>query len=160
MAVGFLGVKTMKGVFDMTQRRIKVELQNELTRLNVPKTGFFKQISIIEKSTEKTLIAAKFYDRGQTIHCVVRMYDSDGNYSTAQDKAGGYGYHKSSAALAGALNKCGVTGRYKHGMENGGKWAPGLCLSGRGDGAMIAVLESVAKKLTTRKTMTHTATEY
>lgn len=144
----------------MTQRRIKVELQNELTRLNPPKTGFFKQISVIEKSSEKTLIAAKFYDRGQSVHCVLRMYDSEGNYSTVQAKAGGYGYHKSSAALAEALHKAGVSGRYKHGMENGGKWAPGLCLSGRGNGAMITVLESVAKKLSTRKTMTHTATEY
>ena len=143
-----------------TQRRIRVELPNELNRLNVPKRGFFKQLSVIEQMTTKTLVTAKFYQTGESITCVLRVYDSEGNYGTAVARAGGYGYHKSSAALADALRKCGVTGRYKHGMENGGEWAPGLCLSGRGDGAMSEVLMLLAKKLTTRKTFIHTASEY
>ena len=56
-------------------------------------------------------LSVTFYEspRGNTVHCVVNVRDPDGDRVAGYGKAGGYGYHKESAALGEALRDAGFT---------------------------------------------------
>lgn len=87
----------------------------------------------------ETPIIARFYGgkKGAAIHCCVWVKaDTSANreiYTSGGGKAGGYGYHKSSAALSVALNYAGFTLSEP--------------IDGRGDEAMNGALRACAVAL-------------
>lgn len=56
-------------------------------------------------------VQVTFYEsqRGTTVHCVVEVYRPEHRAIRGYGKAGGYGYHKQSAALGEALRDAGFT---------------------------------------------------
>ena len=56
-------------------------------------------------------VQVTFYEsaRGSTVHCVVEVYRPEHRAIRGYGKAGGYGYHKESAALGEALRDAGFT---------------------------------------------------
>lgn len=76
------------------------------------------------------LIKVEFYGTGQTSYCNLWVkYADDGR--TGSGKAGGYGYHKPSAALAEAIAQAGIT------LDE--------AIDGQGDCAMTSALRAIAK---------------
>ena len=88
---------------------------NDTVRKNrKEKNGFFRAMAIIERSrpawhdhrTDST-IEARFYCPGTVVYCCLWVHGKEeGRQGGA--RAGGYGYHKPSAALAGAIRECGI----------------------------------------------------
>ncbi len=95
------------------------------------------------------VVRAKFYraPSSHVIYCALWVGDRRG-YGTA----GGYGYHKHSAALDEAIGKAGI---HLYGNPYGGEipnesleeYRGPQHIDGRGHGAMIAALEAIAKRL-------------
>lgn len=60
-------------------------------------------------------VEARFYmgrsSNASTVYCSVWIRHSDGREFTGHGKAGGYGYHKASAALEDALHNAGIGGQ-------------------------------------------------
>ena len=75
------------------------------------------------------LIKVEFYGTGSTSYCNLWIKHAD-DWRTGSGKAGGYGYHKPSAALAEAIADAGIK------LDD---------ISGRGDGAMAEALEAITK---------------
>lgn len=69
--------------------------------------------------------------RGSVVYCSVRIKTRDGRYTSGAGNAGGYGYHKASAALGDALTSAGVR------LDS--------AINGRGDSAMRDALRAVAE---------------
>lgn len=90
----------------------------------------------------RQIITCRFYSarsRGASVHhCSVWFTGKASRYGSGTGKAGGYGYHKDSAALAAALLAAGVT--------------LGYSISGVGNSAMRDALRALAAALGYRKT--------
>lgn len=76
---------------------------------------FYSQLSMIDPSSGREVVCARFYSpfRGSNIYaCIwVRPCDlraDESAYGFGGGKAGGYGYHKASAALADAISDAGI----------------------------------------------------
>lgn len=82
-----------------------------------------------------TVVDARFYmgrrKQASQVHCSVWVRTRDGRYFAGNGSAGGWGYHKASAALDEALTSAGI------------KLAKPI--HGCGDGAMKWALDAVAK---------------
>lgn len=94
--------------------------------------GFKSEIVALDPADGREIVTARFYRPGTVAYCCVwiratRYGVGDGR---GYGKAGGYGYHKESAALAEALSDAGV----KVSEET----------EGRGEDAMLAAVEAVA----------------
>lgn len=72
-----------------------------------------------------------------TVYCTFQLWQQDFYFSTSGN-AGGYGYHKQSAALSQALDKAGINLEPRH-------------LSGYGDSAITDAIGAIMKKLKIRK---------
>ena len=104
--------------------------------------GFYKEIAIIDGSNGAPC-RFRFYNTGQTIHCIAWLSGKD-SYGSGYGKAGGYGYCKESAAMEDAILSSGVS------MNE--RWG------GMGDTKQREAAFSIAKKLTgKRKLVLHTA---
>lgn len=100
--------------------------------------GFYKQISVIDNKTKKELITVRYYATSTRVYCCVWIFLTEQNiYLHAGGYAGGYGYHKQSAALEDALHKLGFV------------FAAGF--GGCGDSAEIHALEAILKHFKVRK---------
>lgn len=70
------------------------------------------RIVLIDKKSEKQVVDARFYmasgRNAPTVYCSIWVYTKDGKGFTGHGKAGGYGYHKESAALADAIESAGI----------------------------------------------------
>ena len=84
----------------------------------------------------ETLVDARLYmgrsAAASTVYCSVWIR-SEGRHWSGRGSAGGYGYHKASAALAGALRSAG--------------WELDTDISGVGDGAMTEALLAIGRAL-------------
>lgn len=88
------------------------------------------------------VIARFYWTKGGTCHaCVWINALAKGVHVSGGGKAGGYGYHKASAALQAALDDAGVTLPHD--------------ISGRGDSAMTDALALIAKALGFRRFHIH-----
>lgn len=102
-------------------------------------SSFYESLSVIVPSKKgerfaRTSIEARFYGPASVVYCCVWAKPKDGSeWLMGSGKAGGYGYHKASAALESALGAAGIT--------------LGERISGRGSSAMESALESVSRKL-------------
>jgi len=104
--------------------------------------GFYKEIAIIDGNNGAPC-RFRFYNTGQTIHCIAWLSGRDA-HGSGYGKAGGYGYCKESAAMEDAILSSGVS--------MGERWG------GVGDTKQREAAFSIAKKLTgKRKLALHTA---
>jgi len=84
----------------------------------------------------KTVVEARIYwnpkaDGMRPVYCCLWVYGK-ATYFSGSGRAGGYGYHKSSAALADAIDSAGIV--------------LSESISGVGDGAMADALLSIGRK--------------
>lgn len=101
--------------------------------------SFYQQLTLIDLDKGVDVLTIRFYGSGQTVYCVAWVSLWRHGFPTAgstgscrgQGKAGGYGYHKASAAMSEALSDAG--------------FALAESISGVGDSAMRDALESIAR---------------
>ena len=71
--------------------------------------GYYK---LIDKTTERTIVDARLYmgrsKSASAVYCSIWVRNSDGYETSGKGTAGGYGYHKASAALASAISSAGI----------------------------------------------------
>lgn len=104
--------------------------------------GFYKEIAII-RDERSTPCRFRFYNTGQTIHCIAWISGSE-HYASGYGKASGYGYCKESAAMESAIIDSGIA------MDQ--HWG------GMGETKQREAAFSIAQKLTgKRKFILHTA---
>ena len=86
--------------------------------------------------TLKEIITVRCYmgrsSSASTVYASIWI-NASGIYTSGKGKAGGYGYHKESAAIAEAIESAGIT------LDAN--------ISGVGDGAICAALEAIARAL-------------
>lgn len=117
---------------------MKVNVKSLAPSGNVAKfrkeNGFYRQISMIDSRDGSAIVSARWYwpgrDGASNCYCCVWI-DGDDAHGAGGGKAGGYGYHKESAALLAALNDA-----QAYVSED---------IGGRGDQAMFDALEAVAR---------------
>lgn len=70
------------------------------------------RIVLVDKKTEARCVDARFYmsssRNASTVYCSIWVYTKDGKTHTGHGTAGGYGYHKESAALSAAIKSAGI----------------------------------------------------
>lgn len=69
--------------------------------------SFRRQVSVVDLETGREIITARWYGAGSRVYCCVWIHGAN-VYSSGSGWAGGYGYHKGSAALETALSVAGV----------------------------------------------------
>ena len=107
--------------------------------------SFWKEVSLIDLDTGTSAAEARFYGSGQTVYCVIWIHGWHYHTESARGygKAGGYGYHKPSAALSAALKAAGVT------LEES--------IAGRGDEVMKEAMRALAADLGIARPYVHEA---
>lgn len=107
--------------------------------------SFWKEIALIDLDRGISAAEARFYGSGNVVYCVlwVRGYDYDQPAARGYGKAGGYGYHKPSAALAAAFEAAGIT------LSDD--------IGGRGDGVMFDAMKALGDHLGIKRSLVHTA---
>ena len=111
------------------------------------KGGFYREFSALDPRDGSAIVTARFYwpgrDGASNCYCCVWIH-GDNVHGSGSGKAGGYGYHKESAALAEAFSCAGVV------LSED--------IGGRGDSAMRDAIKAVACKVTgKRKVFLHVA---
>jgi hypothetical protein len=99
-------------------------------------SGFCRELAVIDPVTGRTPVIARFYWPGSVCYCALWISGGE-RYGRGQGKAGGGGYHKTSAALADAIDDAGV------------KLSESI--SGVGDSAMESACLAVAKAVTRKR---------
>lgn len=102
-------------------------------------SSFWAEHALIDLDMGACVAMVRFYGSAATVYCVVWIsawrhgFPAAGSTASCRGcgKAGGYGYHKASAAMQEALLDAGFT------LSDD--------IAGRGDGAMREALESMAK---------------
>ena len=119
---------------------MKANLKNIHKSNNIAKhrkeKGFNNQISIIDPKDGSQIVIARFYWTDSRAYCCLWVH-GDSVYGSGAGYAGGYGYHKESAALDSAISDAGIEL-----SEN---------ISGVGDGAMRDALVAIAKAATGKR---------
>lgn len=104
-------------------------------------TGFVQEIAAICPATGRAIVTARIYQPGTVAHCSLWIHGA--SYGRGQGKAGGYGYHKASAALAEAIRDAGIV---LHGDVYGRKRTRDIAsIGGVGDSAMVDAIEAIAR---------------
>jgi len=107
------------------------------------KNGFYLELAVIDPATGRTIVTARFTGPGSTVYCDVWLYQRKTESGMANRSgrgramAGGYGYHKASAALGSAIADAGVTLSQR--------------INGVGDSAMEEAVMAVAKALSGKR---------
>lgn len=97
---------------------------------------FSKQISIVDPSTGAQTVVARFYE-GPTVTYACVWVHGGTSHGHGGGSAGGYGYHKESAALETAIANAGMS------LENP--------IGGRGESAMEEALLAIAQAATRKR---------
>lgn len=115
-------------------------LRHGLMLTHKKEKGFYRQIAILDARDGSAVVTARLYwpgrDGASPCYACVWIH-GNGAHGNGSGKAGGYGYHKESAAIGAALTSAGVTLRDD--------------IDGRGDQATFAALEAVARAVTGRR---------
>ena len=91
---------------------------------------FRRQLSLIDLDDQSELAIVRFYGEGSRSYCCVWLHSSD-THARGSSWAGGYGYHKDSAAMQSALTDAGFTF-----AEN---------FAGVGEQGEVAALDAIAR---------------
>lgn len=105
--------------------------------------SFWKESAIIDLESGESVLEARFYGAASTCYCVVWFHGWRFGKPSARGcgKAGGYGYHKPSAALESALKDAGFTLSAE--------------IHGVGDSAMEAALQAIADHFGLKRVRLH-----
>lgn len=110
-------------------------------------SSFWKETVLFDLDGEspKEVVCARWYGAGETSYCVVWVRASNYGQKSARGygKAGGYGYEKSSASFAEALEKAGF------------EFAEGI--AGVGETAIRRALAAIAEHFQIAKPFVHVA---
>ena len=120
------------------------------TEKNFPRVtnGFHKEIAIIDPSTGRAIVVARFFQPGTQSTCLLWIHGKTA-YGRGIGRAGGYGYHKSSAALDSAIRDAGIT---LHGDVYGREKTNRIAsIGGIGESAMNEACESIARSVTGKR---------
>lgn len=85
----------------------------------------------------RVIIECRFYCTNAASRCCIWIHSTDAAWRSGGAMAGGYGYHRPSAALESALEKAGVKLSQP--------------IRGRGESAMVATLLAIARTMGVRK---------
>ncbi len=100
-------------------------------------SSFRHSLILVDCDNCRTAIDVRFYGNGSRHYCCIwidsRYGNGNSNDASGSDFAGGGGYHRDSAAMAGALEAAGVT------LADD--------IAGCGDGAMREAIEALARHL-------------
>ena len=69
-------------------------------------SSFRRQLSLVDLSDGEEIACVRFYGNGERSYCCAWFHKS-GQHARGSGWAGGYGYHKDSAAMQSALNVAG-----------------------------------------------------
>lgn len=107
--------------------------------------GFDREIAVLDPKTGQAILTARIYHPGSVAYCSLWVSSrNNGTYGRGQGKAGGYGYHKQSAALNAAIRDAGIVLSQD--------------IGGVGETAMNEAVTAIAKALTGRRRfIVHTA---
>lgn len=104
--------------------------------------GFYREVTALDPATGRAVVTARIYFPGSVAYCALWVFG--GAYGRGLGKAGGYGYHKPSAALSEAVSDAGIK--------------LSQSINGVGDGVMIDAVEAIARAVTgKRRFIVHTA---
>ena len=98
--------------------------------------GFDREIAVLDPATGRAFVTARIYWPGSTAYCALWINGAD-KWGRGNGKAGGYGYHKSSAALGEAIRDAGIK--------------LSQSINGHGDEAMKYACEAIARALTGKR---------
>ena len=104
--------------------------------------SFWQSYSIIDLADGREVAAVRFYGSAATVYCVAWFWNPI-EHACGYGKAGGYGYHKASAAMAEALQAAGF--RFDE------------PISGVGETAMKDALQAIAVHVGIARPMIHYA---
>ncbi len=108
--------------------------------------SFWKELALIDLDTGSQIATVRFYGASSTSYCVAWIWkalNDESDTARGYGKAGGYGYHKASAAMHEALLRAGVKLQEP--------------IDGRGDGVMTEALQALAEFLGVKRAYIHHA---
>lgn len=124
--------------------------QGERFRSCRKENHFMKEYAAIHPSTgdrdktrSRAFVTLRIYHTNTTAYACLWAFDSAGISINGGGKAGGYGYHKASAAAEAAFQDAGVT------LDES--------IGGVGDDAIYEAVRALAKRLTKKSFIIHTA---
>ena len=129
---------------------------NPGVQANRKESSFYKEYAALVPSgynrTMRAVVCVRLYATASRVYCCVWIFPKDGGPTHAGGgHAGGYGYHKASAAMESALDAAGVKlesrvepAARRDGIKARAKYERGG-LAGRGDSAMLEALHALAK---------------
>ena len=97
---------------------------------------FHSQFSVLDRNTGQEIAIARFYDTETRVYCCLWIHGHKASGSGA-GFAGGYGYHKESAALEHAINRAGIK--------------LNETIGGVGEQAIVRALEAVARAVSGKR---------
>jgi hypothetical protein len=108
-------------------------------------SSFRREFALIDLGEARDALIARFYGRGSVAYCVVWILGYNYGLPSARGygKAGGWGYHKDSAALQEALASAGVTLGYD--------------IDGHGDEAMHRAIKAIGDHMGIKRSLVHLA---
>lgn len=110
--------------------------------------GFDREIAVIDPKSGRAIVTARIYWPGETAYCALWV-NHGSRHGMGAGKAGGYGYHKPSAALGNAIHDAGITLTGDvYGREKTDKPAS---IKGVGDSAMQEACEAIARAVTGKR---------
>jgi hypothetical protein len=117
----------------------------ETERDMMRKDNLWREIAVIDPATGAPLVTARLYIPHSVAYaCIWISGRGNGTYGRGTGKAGGYGYHKPSAALSEAIDDAGIS------LDRS--------ISGVGDTAMRDACEAIARAVSgKRRLITHVA---
>lgn len=98
--------------------------------------SLYREIAAIDPATGKALVIARIYHPGTVAYACIWIHGAN-RYGRGTGKAGGYGYHKASAALSEAIDDAGIT--------------LSESISGVGDSAMERATDAIARAITGKR---------
>lgn len=135
--------------------KANIENMSETSRKMKRKDVLDKEIAVLDPKTGRAIVTARIYYPHSVAYACLWI-SGNGRYASGTGDAGGYGYHKESAALDEAIADAGITLHGDvYGRERTTKRA---YINGVGDGAMLEACEAIARAVTgKRKFIVHVA---
>ena len=121
----------------MTQKA-NITAMRETPRNMYRKDQLAREIAVIDPATGRAIVTARTYHPGSVAYACIWISSTERTpYARGTGKAGGYGYHKESAALAEAISDAGIQ--------------LSKSISGVGDRAMRDACEAIARAVTGKR---------
>ena len=118
--------------------KANINAMRETPRDMYRKDQLTREIAVIDRDTGRAIVTARTYCPGTVAYaCIWIGSTSRTPYARGTGKAGGYGYHKESAALAQAISDAGIQ--------------LSQSISGVGDKAMREACEAIARAVSGKR---------